>query len=324
MGVLCRRYNDVFVRFAKIAARLPIPVARPASVVNPSANGHALSKADISRTSGTQKMMSPLGVQWGIDPSPAMQSYAARRGISVSSGTAEEPPFEDESFDAVLAVTTICFVDDARRMVAEARRVLRPNGQLVIGFIERAGELGGQYLHKQLDNVFYREATFYSAMEVQMLLAETGFERPVWVQTLSRPLDEIVEIEPIKSGHGQSGPSPPTKHVNRTTLVLGLRCLLTSGTRCDVPIRTKFSAAKATRGMMLRSNVDFFGKSVKLPTSAMALVSMPTRTIHVSVVFSRSGPRANAAFRGPVTDPRKFGKVRTSFSLEVILETGRG
>jgi SAM-dependent methyltransferase len=153
---------------------------------------------------GTGRFAAPLGVQWGIDPSPAMRSYAARRGISVSSGTAEELPFEDKSFDTVLAVTTICFVDDARRMFAEARRVLRPKGQLVIGFIDRAGELGGQYLHQQLDNVFYREATFYSAMEVHALMDETGFERPVWVQTLSRPLDEIVEIEPIKAGHGQS------------------------------------------------------------------------------------------------------------------------
>jgi ubiquinone/menaquinone biosynthesis C-methylase UbiE len=145
-----------------------------------------------------------MGVQWGVDPSPVMRSYAARRGISTQDGTAEELPFEDESFDTVLAVTTICFVDDAQRMLTEARRVLRPNGQLVIGFIDRASELGEQYLHRQIDNVFYREATFYSAPELQTLLADTGFERPVWVQTLSQPLDEIVEIEPIKAGHGHS------------------------------------------------------------------------------------------------------------------------
>lgn len=55
--------------------------------------------------------------------------------------------------------------------------------------IDRASELGEQYLHKQLDNVFYREATFYSAPEVQ---------------TLSQQLDEIVEIDPIRAGHGRS------------------------------------------------------------------------------------------------------------------------
>ena len=153
---------------------------------------------------GTGRFAAPLGVKWGIDPSPVMRSYAVRRGISTHEGTAEELPFEDESFDTVLAVTTICFVDDAQRMFAEARRVLRPSGLLVIGFIDRSSELGEQYLHRQLDNVFYREATFYSAPEVAKLLADTGFERPAWVQTLSRPLDEIVEIEPIKTGHGHS------------------------------------------------------------------------------------------------------------------------
>lgn len=51
---------------------------------------------------------------------------------------------------------------------------------------------------------FYRQATFYSAPEVQKLLADTGFERPVWVQTLSRPLDQPVEIDPIQAGYGRS------------------------------------------------------------------------------------------------------------------------
>ena len=50
--------NDRFVRFAKIAARLPIPVARPANAVSPSANGHMLSKDETSMTSGTEAMMS--------------------------------------------------------------------------------------------------------------------------------------------------------------------------------------------------------------------------------------------------------------------------
>jgi len=153
---------------------------------------------------GTGRFAAPLGVQWGIDPSPAMRSYAARRGICVMSGTAEELPFDDEFFDTVLSVTTLCFVDDARRMFEEARRVLRPGGQFLVGFIDRTSELGEQYLHRQLDNAFYREATFYSAPEVQALLADTGFERTTWVQTLSQALEEIVEIEPIRPGYGRS------------------------------------------------------------------------------------------------------------------------
>ena len=153
---------------------------------------------------GTGRFAAPLGVQWGIDPSPAMRRYADRRGISVRPGTAEELPFEDECFDTVLAVTTICFVDDLRQTFVEAHRVLRPGGQLVIGFIDRASKLGEEYLHDRLEQVFYREATFRSGPEVDALLTETGFESPIWVQTLSQRLDEIVEIEPVRGGHGQA------------------------------------------------------------------------------------------------------------------------
>lgn len=153
---------------------------------------------------GTGRFAAPLGVQWGIDPSPAMLDYAARRGITVRPGTAEKLPFEDESFDTVLAVTTICFVDDLPKTFAEAHRVLRPGGRLVIGFIDRASKLGEEYLHARLEQVFYREATFRSGPEVDALLTETGFENSVWVQTLSQRLEDIVEIEPIRAGHGHA------------------------------------------------------------------------------------------------------------------------
>jgi SAM-dependent methyltransferase len=153
---------------------------------------------------GTGRFAAPLGVQWGIDPSPAMRSYATRRGISVRPGTAEQLPFEDESFDTVLMVTTICFVDDIWQAFAEAHRVLCPGGQLVIGFIDRASKLGEEYLYARLEQVFYREATFHSGPEVDALLNKTGFENPLWVQTLSKRLDDVVEIEPMRSGHGQA------------------------------------------------------------------------------------------------------------------------
>jgi hypothetical protein len=51
--------------------------------------------------------------------------------------------------------------------------------------------------------VFYREATFYSADEVEQLLRDTGFTEPVWVQTLSKTLDETREIEPLRADYGQ-------------------------------------------------------------------------------------------------------------------------
>jgi SAM-dependent methyltransferase len=152
---------------------------------------------------GTGRFAAPLGVQMGIDPACEVLDYATNRGISTVQASAEALPFADSSFDYALSVTTICFVDDARAMLSEAYRVLKPGGGLVIGFIDRTSDLGQHYLAHQAENVFYREATFYSALEVEKLLRDTGFTEPVWVQTLSKTLDETDEIEPLRVGYGQ-------------------------------------------------------------------------------------------------------------------------
>ncbi len=152
---------------------------------------------------GTGRFAAPLGVQVGIDPAREVLDYAANRGILTVQAIAEALPFSDSSFDYALSVTTICFVDDATAMLTEAYRVLKPGGELVIGFIDRTSDLGQDYLAHQAGNVFYREATFYSADEVEQLLRDTGFTEPVWVQTLSKTLEETDEIESLRAGYGQ-------------------------------------------------------------------------------------------------------------------------
>ncbi len=152
---------------------------------------------------GSGRFAAPLGVQVGVDPSPAMLLHASARGIKVVEGVAENLPFEVGTFDYALVVTTICFVDSPVKMLAEAYRVLKPGGRLVIGFIDRESALGQDYLAHQDESVFYREATFISADEVEQLLLETGFSIDAWGQTLARPLPETREIESLRAGRGQ-------------------------------------------------------------------------------------------------------------------------
>ncbi|HHW77581.1 MAG TPA: methyltransferase domain-containing protein [Xanthomonadaceae bacterium] len=152
---------------------------------------------------GSGRFAAPLGIQVGVDPSPAMLALAAARGIEVVVGTAEQLPFPPARFDYALIVTTLCFVDSPARMLAEAHRVLEPNGSLVIGFIDRDSPLGRDYLAHQARSVFYREATFYSAAEVEQLLGEAGFTIHAWGQTLSHSLAETCMIEPLQSGRGR-------------------------------------------------------------------------------------------------------------------------
>ncbi|HSH84812.1 MAG TPA: class I SAM-dependent methyltransferase [Guyparkeria sp.] len=149
---------------------------------------------------GSGRFAAPLGVQVGIDPSPAMLAHAAARGIQAVCATAEALPFAANHFDHALLVTTICFVDSATAMLAEARRVLKPGGRLVIGFINRDSPLGQEYLAHQDESLFYRDATFFSADEVMQLLQDAGFAIDAWGQTLARPLAETRKIEALRPG----------------------------------------------------------------------------------------------------------------------------
>jgi SAM-dependent methyltransferase len=152
---------------------------------------------------GTGRFAAPLGVEFGIDPAAETLAYARTRGVRVACAVAEALPFRQAVFDYAMVVTTICFVEDAAAMLAEARRVLKPGGALVIGFIDRVSALGRHYEAHRAENVFYRDAKFFSADEVERLLAQAGFGAPVWVQTLCRPLPEIHEPEPLRAGRGE-------------------------------------------------------------------------------------------------------------------------
>jgi SAM-dependent methyltransferase len=151
---------------------------------------------------GSGRFAGPLGVRVGMDPSPAMLRYATARGVLAVQGVAEALPFRDAAFDYALIVTTLCFVDDAKMMLSETRRVLTSGGSLVIGFIDRASALGRDYLTHRAEHVFYRKASFYSAAEVDVLLRDIGFENLLWAQTVSVPPEKMREAEPVRPGTG--------------------------------------------------------------------------------------------------------------------------
>jgi SAM-dependent methyltransferase len=152
---------------------------------------------------GTGRFAGPLGVEFGIDPAVETFGYASCRGVRAAAAVAEALPFPDGVFDYTLVVTTICFVDDPVAMLREAHRVLRWRGSIVIGLVDRESPLGQEYLAQQSGSVFYAPATFYSATQVASLLTQTGFGELTWLQTLTTPLAQLRDIDPISPGTGR-------------------------------------------------------------------------------------------------------------------------
>jgi SAM-dependent methyltransferase len=68
----------------------------------------------------------------GVDVDRAALAEAAKLGIETRWVDVEQPlPFEGESFDVVVAGELLEHVREAGRLVADARRLLRPGGRLV-------------------------------------------------------------------------------------------------------------------------------------------------------------------------------------------------
>jgi AhpD family alkylhydroperoxidase len=92
---------------------------------------------EIGIGTGSNLGMYPAGaVLHGLDLSSPALSLAARRAgrvareVTLVEGDAAALPFEDASFDTVVATFVMCSVGDVGQSLREARRVLRPGGTI--------------------------------------------------------------------------------------------------------------------------------------------------------------------------------------------------
>lgn len=152
---------------------------------------------------GTGRFAAPLGIKKGVEPSEAMAVLARKKGIDVIPGVAERLPYHDEEFDFVLMVTTVCFLDDMDLAFNEVRRVLKPGGSFIIGFVDRESLLGKEYIARKDKSVFYKDAVFYSVEQIVAQLTAASFDQFDFRQTLFNLPDQLEAIEPVRKGQGQ-------------------------------------------------------------------------------------------------------------------------
>jgi demethylmenaquinone methyltransferase/2-methoxy-6-polyprenyl-1,4-benzoquinol methylase len=67
-----------------------------------------------------------------VDRSAEMLAWAAAKGLEIVHADAQRLPFKDETFDAAMMISMLHHVEDRDAALAEARRILKPRGRLVL------------------------------------------------------------------------------------------------------------------------------------------------------------------------------------------------
>lgn len=147
----------------------------------------------------------------GIEPAPGMLEVARRNvpEARLEQGTAAPLPFEDASFDAVLMIEVLRYLDrnDIRTALREARRVLRPGGTLFVTLVNRWA-LDGFYVHqrlrqwrkgKEFDSV-NPFCEFFSPAEAERELKQAGFAQARTEGRLFGPIRLVYKLgDPLGS-----------------------------------------------------------------------------------------------------------------------------
>lgn len=116
-----------------------------------------------------------------MELSLAMLAVARRRVTAVSvaarlcEGDAQALAFPDASFDVVVSTLTLCTIPDDRRAVAEAARVLRPGGRLLLLEHVRSPLAPVRLVQRLLDPLFTRLAGDHLLRDPLDYLGAEGF-----------------------------------------------------------------------------------------------------------------------------------------------------
>lgn len=153
----------------------------------------------------------------GVEISPFAAQEAREMGLDVRTGTLEQAEFADSSFDCVTMWDVLEHVPDPRRHMLEVRRVLAPNGLVVIG-TPNLGHVRFRMQRERWRHLKPTEHLFYfNGRSLERLLDKTGFRvvRPPLVggrrfrgclsAAMGAGLSRLVQLNDVMTVHGVKG-----------------------------------------------------------------------------------------------------------------------
>lgn len=147
---------------------------------------------------GSGRFAEALGIRYGVDPADALLEMARKRGINAEKASGEKLPFSNRIFGGVFILFTLCFVKDPTLVLSEAKRVLRNDGGLILGIINRESPWGELYARKKAEgHPIYRHARFFIIDEVSSMLEKSAMRVEAYSSTLRQPPSETPYKEPV-------------------------------------------------------------------------------------------------------------------------------
>jgi SAM-dependent methyltransferase len=182
-------------------------------------------------TGGTTAALRRFGTVVGVDLAEEALAFAARRGLggALVRASVERLPFADRSFDAVTSFEVVYHlgVADDERALAECRRVLKPDGVLLLR-VPAHDWLRGE--HDRLVHTRHR----YGRAEVAAKLQAAGFrvDHLSWANALLFPAAAtkrlLEQIQPHTNGVADGEPDlwlPPAPLNTGLRLAVGAEAL---------------------------------------------------------------------------------------------------
>jgi 2-polyprenyl-3-methyl-5-hydroxy-6-metoxy-1,4-benzoquinol methylase len=123
----------------------------------------------------------------GVEPNRWLCDWARRHyGLHIDNGDLFEQRYAADSFDVVTLWDVLEHVPDPRALLEEVRRILRPDGVLLVNYPDK-GSLAAHAMGRRWVFILTVHIYYFTRQTIRRLLEETGFQvtrfRP-YVQTL--------------------------------------------------------------------------------------------------------------------------------------------